>query len=68
VGKVGDLVASHLQIDGDGRAAELGMRGGAGVRLCETAKPRNIAGQFDDSAVVDVVEHAKSLRFTGLAT
>jgi hypothetical protein len=58
VGEVGDLVAGHLEVDGHGRTAQLGMSRGAGVRGIQPAQPGDIAGQFDDSAVVDLVEHA----------
>src|SRR5262249_43817605 len=34
-----------------------GMRGGAGVGRGETAQARDIPGQLQDSAVIDLVEH-----------
>ena len=57
MGEVGDGVAVHLEVDGDGRAAQLGMRGRRGVGLLEPAQPGDIAGQLQNSAVVDVVQH-----------
>ena len=57
MGKVGDDRAVHLEVDLDGRTAQLGMRGGAGVGRGEPSEPGYIAGQFDDALVVDVVQH-----------
>ena len=57
MGEVGDHGAVHLEVDLDGRAAQLGMRGGAGVGCGEPSQPGDIAGQFDDALVVDVVQH-----------
>ncbi len=57
MGEVGNGVAVHLQIDGDGRAAKLGMGGCAGVGRRQPAKTGDVAGQLQDAAVVDVVEH-----------
>jgi hypothetical protein len=34
------------------------MRRGAGVRSREPAKARNVAGEFEDSGVINVVQHA----------
>src|SRR5256885_1894442 len=56
MGKVGDGVAVHLQVDGDGRAAQLGMGGGGGVGLLEPAQPGDVAGQLQDPGVVAVVQ------------
>src|SRR5205085_12451040 len=61
VGEIGDDGAVHLEIDLHGRAAQFRMRGGTGVRVGEAAEARNIAGEFDDPLVVNVVQHrAKS--------
>ena len=57
MGEVGDHGPVHLEVDLDGRAAQLGMGGGAGVGVGEAAEPGDIAGQFDDPLVVDVVQH-----------
>ena len=57
MGEVGDLVAVHLEVDGHGRAAQLGMGGGAGVRRVQPPDPGDVAGQFQNSAVVDLVQH-----------
>src|SRR6266851_4307809 len=37
------------------------MRRGAGVGIGQPSEPRNIAGQFDDAPVVDVVQHDLAL-------
>ena len=57
MGKVGDDGAIHLEVDLDGRPAQLGMRGGTGIRCVKPSQPGDVAGQFDDALVVDVVEH-----------
>ena len=57
MGEVGDDRAVHLEVDLDGRTAQFGMRGGAGVGGGQAAEPGDIAGQFDDALVVDVVQH-----------
>ena len=57
MGKIGDDRPVHFEVDLDGRAAQFGMRGGAGVGGGQPAKPGDIAGQFDDALVVDVVQH-----------
>jgi hypothetical protein len=33
------------------------MRGGTGIRRVQVAEPLNVASQFDDALVVDVVQH-----------
>src|SRR5579863_2063516 len=66
MGKIADEGTVHLEVDLDGRAAQLGMRGGGGVRGGEPAKPRYITGQFDDALVVDVVQHRSISRGAGL--
>src|SRR5438046_1265651 len=40
-----------------GRAAQFGVGGGAGVGVGEAAEAGDIARQFDDPLVVDVVQH-----------
>ena len=57
MGEVGDDRAVHLEVDLDGRTAQLGMRRGAGVGRGEPSEPGDIAGQFDDALVVNVVQH-----------
>src|SRR5260370_832733 len=57
MGEIGDPVAVHLEIGGDGRAAQLGVGGGGGVRIGEPSQPGNIPGQLQNSAIVDLVQH-----------
>ncbi len=57
MGEVRDHRSVHLEVDLDGRAAQLGVRHGAGVGVGKPSEPRDIAGQFDDALVVDVVQH-----------
>src|SRR5262249_29406711 len=57
-------VALHLEIDGNGRAAEFGMGGRGGVGIVEAAEPGNIPGQLENSAVVDLVQHELRQRLT----
>ena len=66
MGEVGDDGAVHLEVDLDGRAAQLGMGRGAGVGGGQPSEPGDIAGQFDDALVVDVVQHKMAgLGFAG---
>src|SRR4029077_11113079 len=60
-------VAVHFQIDGDGRAAELGMGGGAGVGVVEPPDPRDRPGELDDAAIIDLVEHCRTADLPGRA-
>src|SRR6266516_4271249 len=64
MGEVGDRVAVHLEVDGNGRAAKLGMGGRGGVGIVEAAEPGNIPGQFENSAVVNLVQHELRRRLT----
>src|SRR5438874_5401685 len=57
MGEVGDLVALHLEVDPDGRAAQLGVGGRGGIGIRQPPEPRNIPSQFDDPLVIDVVQH-----------
>src|SRR5258708_39553750 len=57
MGKIGNHRPVHLEVDLDGRTAQLGMRRGAGVGGGEASEPGYVAGQFDDALVVDVVQH-----------
>src|SRR5215207_5096036 len=57
MGKVADHGAFHPEVDLDRRTAQLRMSGGAGLGVGEAAKPGDIAGQFDDLLVVNVVQH-----------
>src|SRR4030081_813539 len=68
MGKVGDPVALHLEIDRDGRAAQPGVGGGGGVRVCQPAQPGDIPGQLQNAAIVDLVQHGLWSRFLGAAT
>ena len=67
MGEVGDLIAVHLEVDRDGRAAQLGMGGGGGVGVGEPPEPGNVPGQLENSAVVDVVEHGSEVAVAGAA-
>src|SRR5437016_3948307 len=58
MGEVADEGAFHFKVDLDRRTAELRMGGGAGIGVGQPAQPGDIAGQFDDALVVDVVQHA----------
>src|SRR6266404_5419133 len=57
MGKVGDQGSVHLDLDLDGRTAQFGMRRSAGIGCGQSAEPGNVAGQFDDALVVNVVQH-----------
>ena len=57
MGEVADHRAVHLEVDGDGGAAQFGMGGGAGVGRIESSQPGNIARQIEDFGVVNLVEH-----------
>src|SRR5690349_16590081 len=57
MGEVGDGISGHLEIDLDGRAAQLGVSGGGGIGVRQPSEARNIPGEFDDPLVVDVVQH-----------
>src|SRR5882757_5819096 len=65
MGEVGDGVAIHLEVDLDGRAAQFGVGGRAGIRVRKPPEARNIAGQFDDPLVVDVVQHVMESNTSG---
>src|SRR5580700_602376 len=43
------------------------MSGGAGVGIVEPPDPRNRAGQLDDAAIVDLVEHCRTADLPGRA-
>ena len=64
MGEIGDGIAIHLQVDGDGRAAELRMGGGAGVGRVEAADAGDVAGEFEDTGVVDVIRACGLLQLT----
>ena len=59
MGEVGHGVAVHLQIDGDGRAAQPRKRGRRGVGIGQPADPRDGARKLDNAAIIDLVEHRK---------
>ncbi len=63
MGEVRHGVALHFQVDRHGGTAQLGMRGRGGVRLLKPANSRDCARQFENPAVIDVVEHAILARF-----
>ena len=62
MGEVGDDGAVHLEVDLDGRSAQLGMGGCAGVGGGKPAQSRNIPRQLDDPLVVNVVQHVARSR------
>src|SRR5262249_29147187 len=64
MGEVADRVAVHLEVHGNGRAAELGMSGRRGVGIVQPPQPGNIPGQFEYSAVVALVQHELRQRLT----
>ena len=68
MGEVGDRVALHLEVDGHGRAAELGMGGRRRIGVAEPAQPGDIPGELKDAAVVDLVQHDVRWLFAGPAT
>src|SRR5262245_27008653 len=41
------------------------MGGSAGLRIRKPPEPRDVAREFDDSLVVDVVDHGSGKRFSG---
>ena len=51
------LTVNAAEVDRHGRAAKLGMGAGAGVGVRKAAESWNVAGQFKDPAVVDLVDH-----------
>src|SRR6478735_2592661 len=57
MGEVSDHGPVHLEVDLDGRTAQFGVGGGAGMGVWEAAEAGDIARQFDDPLVVDVVQH-----------
>ncbi len=63
VGEIADHAVLHLEVDLDGRAAQLGMGRCRGIRVGKPPQTRDIARQFDDFLVVDVVQHAGRNRF-----
>ena len=57
MGEIRDRVAVHLEVDRDRRAAQFRVRGRRGVRPFQPADPRNSSGQFQDPAIIDVIQH-----------
>src|SRR6202012_4040789 len=66
MGEVGDHRAVHLEVDLDGRAAQFGMRRGAGIGVGEPAQAWDVPGQLDDALVVNVVQHMMEVPPDGL--
>src|ERR1051326_6375215 len=64
VGEIGDDVALHLQVGGDGRAAQLGVRARGRVRLLQPPEARNRGRKLQNAAIVDLVEHASRRNLT----
>src|SRR6201995_4544 len=61
MGEVGDHRSLHPEVDLDGRSAQFGMRRRAGIGPIQPSEPGDIAGQFDDPLVVDVIQHRMGL-------
>ena len=57
VGKVSDLVTIGLEVNGDRGATQLRMGGGRRVRRRQPAEAGDISRQFENSRVVNLVEH-----------
>ena len=58
MGEIRDDAVLHLEVDRDGRAAELGMRRRRGVRMLQPADARDISGKAKNFRIVDVVDHS----------
>ena len=59
MGKIRDLVAVGLEVDGDCRAAQLRVGRGRGVRRRQPAQAGDISRQFENSGVVNLVKHCR---------
>jgi len=57
MGEISHRAVVHLEVDGDRRTAQFGMGGGGRIGFFEAAEARDIAGQIEDSLVIDVVQH-----------
>ena len=57
MGEIADHRAVHLEVDGDGGTAQLGVGGGAGIGRIETPQTGDIARQVEDFCVVNLVKH-----------
>jgi hypothetical protein len=57
MGEVGHGIAVHLEVDGHGRAAQLGMGGSAAMRVRHAANPGDGPCKFQNPGVVDVIQH-----------
>src|SRR6478736_304744 len=64
--EAGDDIAVHRQIDGDGGAAQPGMRGRSRVRRRQSLEQRDVSCQFQDAFVVDVAQHDLVLAGSGM--
>ena len=51
-----DPVAVELEVDGDGRAAQLGMGGRRGVGVGQPLGARDVGGKLQDALVVDLAQ------------
>src|SRR5919112_1832031 len=60
VGEVRHRIPLDLEVDRHGRAAQLRVRRRARVGLGEAPEPRDVGGELEDFAVVDVVQHRGS--------
>ena len=57
MGEVRHDAVCKFQVDRHGRAAQLGMRRGAGIGSLQPPDPGDVSGQFQYPRVVDVVDH-----------
>ncbi|MNL42118.1 hypothetical protein D3C87_1645560 [compost metagenome] len=57
MGKIRDHVAVHLQPDPHLGAAEFGMRNRFGIGIFQGPDTRDIAGEVENTIVVDVIHH-----------
>src|SRR5258707_12005638 len=64
MGEIRHRLSVHLEIDGNGRAAQLGMRGGGCVRVRQAPDSRNVSSQFQNSAIIYLVEHERDFQAT----
>jgi len=64
--KIADAAIRHLEIDLDPRAAELGVLFGAGIGVIQLSGPLDIAGEFEDFGIVDVVHNRPGTSLGGL--
>jgi hypothetical protein len=67
MGKIAHPVAVELEVDLHARTAEFGVSAGFGIRIGKRADPWDIAGKFQNTAVIDIVHHGPVFRvFCGI--